>query len=48
MDVTAQHRYGALTAAEVSALDAAAIDIGVDILQLMEVAGFRWRGWPGG
>ena len=48
MDVTAQHRYGALTAAEVSALDAAAIDIGVDILQLMELAGFQvarlaWR-----
>ncbi len=41
MNVTPQARYGALTAAQVSALDAAAIDIGVDILQLMEVAGFQ-------
>jgi NAD(P)H-hydrate epimerase len=48
MDVTAQRRYGALAAAQVAALDAAAIDIGVDILQLMEVAGLQvarlaWR-----
>ena len=41
MDVTPQQRYGALTAAQVAALDAAAIDIGVDIVQLMEVAGFQ-------
>ncbi|MDQ6855997.1 MAG: NAD(P)H-hydrate epimerase, partial [Candidatus Dormibacteraeota bacterium] len=48
MDVTAQRRYGALSAAQVAALDEAAMDIGVDILQLMEVAGFQvarlaWR-----
>ena len=48
MDVIAHSRYGALTAAQVSALDTAAIDLGVDILQLMEVAGFQvarlaWR-----
>ncbi len=48
MDVTAQQRYGELTAAQVSALDAAAADLGVDILQLMELAGFQvarlaWR-----
>lgn len=48
MNVSAQQRYGALTAAEVAALDAAAVEIGVDILQLMELAGFQlarvaWR-----
>ncbi|MBJ7593535.1 MAG: NAD(P)H-hydrate epimerase [Candidatus Dormibacteraeota bacterium] len=41
MDRTAQHRYGALTADQVAALDAAAVAIGVDIAQLMEVAGFQ-------
>lgn len=34
-------RFGALTATEVAALDAAAVDLGVDILQLMEVAGLQ-------
>jgi hydroxyethylthiazole kinase-like uncharacterized protein yjeF len=48
MEVSPQQRYGAVTAAQVRALDAAAIDLGVDILQLMEVAGFQvarfaWR-----
>ena len=41
MDLTAQQRYGALTAAQVAALDAAAVAAGVDIVQLMEVAGFQ-------
>ncbi len=48
MPVTPQERYGAVTAAQVRALDAAAIDLGIDIVQLMEVAGFQvarmaWR-----
>jgi NAD(P)H-hydrate epimerase len=49
MDVNSlQRRYGRLTAAQVSALDAAAMAAGVDLLQLMEVAGFQvarlaWR-----
>lgn len=48
MDVTPQQRYGALTAAQVTALDAAAVAMGIDIIQLMEVAGFQvarlaWR-----
>jgi NAD(P)H-hydrate epimerase len=34
-------RFGAFTATEVAALDAAAVDLGVDILQLMEVAGLQ-------
>lgn len=41
MDRTAQLRYGALTAAQLAALDAAAVALGVDITQLMEVAGFQ-------
>ncbi len=46
--ISLQQRYGALTAAEGSALDAAAMAAGVDIIQLMEVAGFQvarlaWR-----
>jgi hydroxyethylthiazole kinase-like uncharacterized protein yjeF len=41
-------RFGALTAEEASRLDAAAVELGVDIAQLMEVAGFQvarcvWR-----
>jgi hydroxyethylthiazole kinase-like uncharacterized protein yjeF len=48
MELTPQQRYGALTAAQGAALDAAAIDLGVEIVQLMEVAGFQvarmaWR-----
>ena len=49
MDVTAlKQRYGDLTAADGAALDAAAGAAGVDLLQLMEVAGFQvarlaWR-----
>jgi NAD(P)H-hydrate epimerase len=44
----ARRRCGALTAAEVAALDAAAVDSGVPILALMEVAGWQvarcaWR-----
>ena len=43
-----KRRYGAVTAAEVAALDGAAVDLGVDILQLMEAAGIQvarlgWR-----
>ncbi|HSP65838.1 MAG TPA: NAD(P)H-hydrate epimerase [Candidatus Deferrimicrobium sp.] len=47
MDTTAHRRYGALTAAQLSALDAAAVEVGVDIAQLMEVAGFQVarQGW---
>ena len=41
-------RYGAVTAAEVAALDAAALALGVDMLSLMEAAGIQvarqaWR-----
>ncbi len=48
MEASAEHQYGSVTAADVAALDAAAIGIGVDILQLMELAGFQvarlaWR-----
>ncbi len=52
MEVTAPQRFGSLTAAQVRSLDAAATELGVDILQLMELAGFQvarmaWRmiGW---
>jgi hydroxyethylthiazole kinase-like uncharacterized protein yjeF len=41
MDTTLEQRYGALTAAQVAALDEAAVAMGVDIVQLMEVAGFQ-------
>ncbi len=49
MDVTTlKQRYGDLTAADGAALDAAAMAAGVELLQLMEVAGFQvarlaWR-----
>ena len=48
MDATAQRRYGDLTSAQLGALDAAAVQAGVEIVQLMEVAGFQvarlaWR-----
>ena len=48
MDPAAHRRFGALTPAEVAALDAAATSLGVDVVQLMEVAGFQvarlaWR-----
>jgi hydroxyethylthiazole kinase-like uncharacterized protein yjeF len=35
------NRFGSLTAADVAALDAAAVAAGVDVVQLMEVAGFQ-------
>jgi hydroxyethylthiazole kinase-like uncharacterized protein yjeF len=43
-----QRRFGSLTSEEASQLDAAAVQLGVDIAQLMEVAGFQvarcaWR-----
>jgi hydroxyethylthiazole kinase-like uncharacterized protein yjeF len=43
-----QRRFGSLTSEEASRLDAAAVELGVDIAQLMEVAGFQvarcaWR-----
>ena len=43
-----RHRYGSLSADDVAALDAAALDLGVAIEQLMEVAGLQvarlaWR-----
>ncbi|MDQ6848194.1 MAG: NAD(P)H-hydrate epimerase [Candidatus Dormibacteraeota bacterium] len=41
MDRTPQQHYGALTAAQAAALDAAAVAAGIDIAQLMEVAGFQ-------
>jgi hydroxyethylthiazole kinase-like uncharacterized protein yjeF len=45
---TLKQRYGDLTAADGAALDAAAVAAGVDLVQLMEVAGFQvarlaWR-----
>ncbi len=48
MKPTAQQRFGALTSAQVAELDHAAVAAGVDIIQLMEVAGFQvarlaWR-----
>jgi hydroxyethylthiazole kinase-like uncharacterized protein yjeF len=43
-----QRRLGSLTAADVARLDATAVELGIDIVQLMEVAGFQvarcaWR-----
>jgi hydroxyethylthiazole kinase-like uncharacterized protein yjeF len=48
MDPAAHRRFGALTRSEIAALDAAATSAGVDVMQLMEVAGFQvarlaWR-----
>jgi NAD(P)H-hydrate epimerase len=48
MDPAAHRRFGALTPAELAALDAAATSLGIDVVQLMEVAGFQaarlaWR-----
>jgi NAD(P)H-hydrate epimerase len=48
MNTAAQRRFGAVTPAQAAALDRAAVDLGVDILKLMEVAGFQvarlaWR-----
>jgi hydroxyethylthiazole kinase-like uncharacterized protein yjeF len=48
MDVAGHSRYGAVTPAEVAALDVAAIELGLAVAQLMEVAGFQvarlaWR-----
>ncbi len=40
-DLPDHEAYGALTAAGVAALDAAAVAAGVDVLQLMEVAGWQ-------
>jgi NAD(P)H-hydrate epimerase len=48
MDPAAHRRFGALTPSELAALDAAASSLGIDVVQLMEVAGFQaarlaWR-----
>lgn len=48
MNPAAQRRFGALTPADVAALDQAATSSGVEVIQLMEVAGFQvarlaWR-----
>ena len=48
MDLAAHRRFGALTPTEVAALDAAATSLGIDVVQLMELAGFQvarlaWR-----
>jgi hydroxyethylthiazole kinase-like uncharacterized protein yjeF len=48
MDPAAHRRFGALTPSELAALDAAATSLGIDVVQLMEVAGFQaarlaWR-----
>ncbi len=48
MSHSPRQRYGAVTATEVAALDDAALALGLDIEQLMEVAGFQvarlaWR-----
>jgi hydroxyethylthiazole kinase-like uncharacterized protein yjeF len=48
MDQSAARRFGAVTPAETAALDAAAAALGVDVVRLMEVAGFQvarlaWR-----
>jgi NAD(P)H-hydrate epimerase len=48
MDDAAHQRFGALTPAQIAALDVAAVALGVEIIQLMEVAGFQvarvaWR-----
>lgn len=41
MEQSAKDQYGNVTAVQVAALDAAAIGLGVDLLQLMELAGFQ-------
>jgi ADP-dependent NAD(P)H-hydrate dehydratase / NAD(P)H-hydrate epimerase len=41
MDPAAHRRFGALTPSEIAALDTAATSLGVDVVQLMEVAGFQ-------
>ncbi|MGH7722803.1 MAG: NAD(P)H-hydrate epimerase, partial [Candidatus Dormibacteria bacterium] len=48
MSSSLQRRLGSLTSEQASRLDAAAVDLGVGIVQLMEVAGFQvarcaWR-----
>lgn len=48
MSSSLQRRFGSLTSDEAARLDAAALQLGVDIAQLMEVAGFQvarcvWR-----
>lgn len=48
MSSSLQRRLGSLTAADVARLDATAVELGIDIVQLMEVAGFQvarcaWR-----
>jgi NAD(P)H-hydrate repair Nnr-like enzyme with NAD(P)H-hydrate epimerase domain len=48
MDPAAHRRFGALIPAELAALDAAATSLGIEVVQLMEVAGFQaarlaWR-----
>jgi NAD(P)H-hydrate epimerase len=48
MDRTGQRRYGAVTPAQAAALDAAALALGIDTVQLMELAGLQvarlaWR-----
>lgn len=41
MSTTPQRRLGSLSAEEAARLDAAAVELGLDIAQLMEVAGFQ-------
>lgn len=41
VDELLDQRFGALTAAQLAALDGAAIELGVDIVQLMEIAGLQ-------
>lgn len=48
MSSSLQRRFGSLTPEEASRLDTAAVELGVDIAQLMEIAGFQvarcaWR-----
>lgn len=52
MDPSGARRFGAVTSEQIAALDAAAAGLGVDVVQLMELAGFQvarlaWRmaGW---
>ncbi len=48
MDLTDARRFGAVTPEQTAALDAAAAGLGIDVVQLMELAGFQvarlaWR-----
>lgn len=48
MNRAGQRRYGAVTPAQAAALDAAALALGIDTVQLMELAVSRLPGWRGG